>query len=126
MNTRKITIAVGAAAAFGLIATPFALADSTQPAGVAPAPTTVAFGADGKLVNGNTVGEWEISNLKPSTDVLSEHLNGTLWEATAEYTAERGNSQPFVPNLNARTASGDNYRVLWGVASPQGINPAGS
>ena len=125
MSTRKITIAIGAAAAFGLIATPFALADSTQPAGVAPAPTTVAFGKDGKLVNGNTVAEWEISNLKPSTDVLSEHINGTLWEATAEYSAERGSSQPFVPNLNARAADGENYRVLWGAATPQGINPAG-
>ncbi|WP_165606013.1 MPT63 family protein, partial [Mycolicibacterium mucogenicum] len=125
MSTRKITIAIGAAAAFGLIATPFAVADPAQPAGVTSAPTTVAFGADGKLVDGNTVAEWQISNLKPSTDVLSQHLNGTLWEATAEYTAERGNSQPFVPNLNARTAAGENYRVLWGAATPQGINPAG-
>ncbi|TLH50306.1 MPT63 family protein, partial [Mycolicibacterium aubagnense] len=125
MSTRKITIAIGAAATFGLIATPFALADSTQPAGVAPAPTTVAFGKDGKLVTGNTVAEWEISNLKPSTDALSEHINGTLWEATAEYSAERGSSQPFVPNLNARAADGENYRVLWGVATGQGINPAG-
>ena len=125
MSTRKITIAIGAAAAFGLIATPFAVADSTQPASVSPAPTTIAFGKDGKLVDGNTVAEWQISNLKPSTDVLSQHLNGTLWEATAEYSAERGSSQPFVPNLNARTADGENYRVLWGAATPQGLNPAG-
>ncbi|MCY0869635.1 MAG: DUF1942 domain-containing protein, partial [Firmicutes bacterium] len=32
--------------------------------------------------------------------------------------------QPIVSNLNARARSGQTYRVLFGVATPQGVNPA--
>src|SRR6185369_6090494 len=49
---------------------------------------------------------------------------GTLWEATATDEAIQGSVTPIVSNLNARAANGDNYRVLFQVATPQGVNPA--
>ncbi len=49
---------------------------------------------------------------------------GTLWQATATDVAIQGSVQPVISNLNARARSGQTYRVLFGVATPQGVNPA--
>jgi hypothetical protein len=47
-----------------------------------------------------------------------------LWEAIATDEAIQGAATPIVSNLNARARSGQNYRVLFGVATPQGVSPA--
>jgi hypothetical protein len=81
------------------------------------------LGSSAELVNGDVVQAWTIKNLKPSTDTISYPVIGTLWEAEATDTAVQGSVQPIVPNLNARASNGRSYRVLFGVATPQGLNP---
>jgi hypothetical protein len=105
-----MALAVGA-----VLSAPLAGADTTS---------TAWLGQQAKLVNGNVVQGWTISGLKPSTDVIPHHVQGTLWEATATDQAIQGSVIPIVSNLNARARNGDTYRVLWGVATPQGVNPA--
>ena len=98
--------------------------------GIAGAPTAAAdadmqyLGEQGELVNGDVVQGWTVSGLKPSTDTIPYPVAGTLWEATATDEAISGNVIPIVANLNARAESGQTYRVLFGVATAQGVNPA--
>ncbi|MGB8403441.1 MAG: MPT63 family protein, partial [Mycobacterium sp.] len=118
MNINKITAAAAAAAAAAAIAAPLAWADDTV------STTTASLGQQAKLIDGNSVQGWTITDLKPSTDAVPYAANGTLWEATATDEAIQGGATPIVSNLNARAADGQNYRVLFGVATPQGVNPA--
>jgi hypothetical protein len=117
----KITSALAAAAAvaaagsMGFIGAPIASAED---------PTTTSIGSQAKLVDGNVVQGWTISNLKTSTDPIPYPVSGTLWEATATDEALQGGASPIVSNFNARARSGQTYRALFGVASPQGVNPA--
>lgn len=109
---------VAAAAAFGcigFIGTPIATADDL---------TTTTIGNEARLTNGNVVQGWTITDLKASTDQIPYPVAGTLWEATATDQAIEGSVTPIVSNLNARAKSGETYRVLFGVATPQGVNPA--
>ncbi|CAJ1582787.1 MPT63 family protein [[Mycobacterium] wendilense] len=117
MKTSKIAITATSAALFaatGLFGAP-----------LAGAAETADLGDQAELAVGNVVQGWTISDLKESTDVVSYPVRGTLWEATATSEALAGNVQPIVSNLNARTDSGETYRVLFQIASPQGISPAG-
>lgn len=88
------------------------------------APTLVSLGQAAELVNGSAVQTWTVSGLKPSSDVIPWHVNGTLWEATATNEAVQGSIQPVVSDLNARARNGETYRVLFLAATPQGVNPA--
>jgi hypothetical protein len=81
-------------------------------------------GSQAKLVDGNVIQGWTISDLRPSSDAIPYPVAGALWEATATDEALQGSATPIVSNLNARTRSGETYRVLFGVATPQGVNPA--
>jgi hypothetical protein len=105
---------VATSGAVGIISTPIALAETS----------TQTIGSQGKLVDGNVIQAWTISNLKPSEDVIPHQVSGTLWEATATDQAMQGAATPIVSNLNARAQSGQTYRALFGVATPQGVNPA--
>src|SRR5262249_51828818 len=61
----------------------------------------------------------------PSSDTIPDYaVAGTLYEATAGYKALQGGGTPIIPNLNARTADGGNYQVLWMANTPQGISGA--
>lgn len=116
MKTSRIAITATSAALFAataLFGAPLVGAESTD------------LGERAELTAGGVVQGWTISDLKQSTDVVSYPVRGTLWEATATNEAIQGNVQPVVSNLNARTEAGDTYRVLFQVASPQGISPAG-
>ena len=97
-----------------IISAPIALAETS----------TQTIGSQGKLVDGNVIQAWTISNLKPSTDVIPHQVSGTLWEATATDQAIQGAATPIVSNINARAQSGQTYRALFGVATAQGVNPA--
>nr|MCH9760712.1 MPT63 family protein [Actinomycetes bacterium] len=63
------------------------------------------------------------SGLRPSSDTIPYPVQGQLWEATATDTAIQGEVTPVVANFNARANDGQTYRVLWEVATPQGVNP---
>ena len=106
---------VATAGAVGLIAAPVSSAEDV---------TTTAVGSQAKLVDGNVIQGWTISDLRPSSDAIPYPVAGTLWEATATDEALQGSATPIVSNLNARARSGETYRVLFGVATPQGVNPA--
>ena len=109
-------IALAAVVAAGALAgAPSAWADESSP--------DLRIGQAGTLVNGDVVQTWTINGLKPSGDAIPAELAGSLWEATATNAAVAGSVIPVIPNFNAR-GGGDNYRVLFGVATAQGVNPA--
>lgn len=119
INTTTTVLAAAAtvatAGAVGIIAAPISSAEDA---------TTTTIGSQAKLVDGNVVQGWTISDLRPSSDAIPYPVAGTLWEATAADEAIQGSAIPIVSNLNARARSGQTYRVLFGVATPEGVNPA--
>jgi hypothetical protein len=120
-NALVATAAAATAGSIGILGAPLAAADDLTTATTA---TTTTVGNEAKLTDGNVIQGWTISNLKASTDVIPYPVAGTLWEATATDQAIAGSSTPIVSNLNARASDGRTYRVLFGVATPQGVNPA--
>lgn len=116
MSLKPALVAVAAAAA---------AAATLATAAAASADAEVQYlGQPGELVNGDIVQHWTVTDLKPSSDVIPYQPAGTLWEATATDEAIAGYVTPVVSNLNARAANGDTYRVLFGVATEQGVNPS--
>jgi hypothetical protein len=85
---------------------------------------TTTLGSQVELVDGAVMQGWTVTDLKPSSDVIPHPVRGTLWEATATDVAITGSATPIVSNFNARARNGDTYRVLFGAATPQGVNPA--
>ena len=83
-----------------------------------------ALGSQATLVNGDVVQGRTVSDLKPSADAIPYPLQGTLWEVSATDEAIKGSVIPIVPDLAALTPSGQTYRALYQVATPQGVNPA--
>lgn len=114
MITRALVATVAVAAA-GSLGAPIAAADDL---------TTTTIGNEATLTNGDVVQGWTIGDLKPSADQIPYPVAGTLWEATATDQAIQGSVTPIVSNLNARAKDGQTYRVLFGVATPQGVNPS--
>lgn len=117
---KNATICTGAASialamGMGLAGAPLAAADVT----------TTTFGNEARLVDGAVTQGWTVTGLKPSSDAIPYPVRGTLWEATATDTAISGGVTPIVSNFNARARNGDTYRVLFTVATPQGVNPSG-
>lgn len=120
MNNIGITSILAATAAAGIVAAPIASAEAEAE----PTVQTQTLGSQGKLVDGAVVQGWTVDNLQPSTDAIPYQVKGTLWEATANDQAIQGTVTPIVSNLNARAENGETYRALFGVATPQGVNPA--
>lgn len=117
---KNSTICTGAASialamGMGLTGAPIAAADVT----------TTTLGNEARLVDGAVTQGWTVTGLKPSSDAIPYPVRGTLWEATATDTAISGGVTPIVSNFNARARNGDTYRVLFTVATPQGVNPSG-
>ncbi|GAB3218613.1 MPT63 family protein [Mycolicibacterium hippocampi] len=110
-----VATAAAAAAAIGVAAAPSASAENIE---------IQSLGEPGELVDGDVIQHWTVTGLKPSTDAIPYQPAGTLWEATATDEAVSGSAIPIVSNFNARAENGDTYRVLFGVATPQGVNPA--
>ena len=115
--TRALAAATAIAGVAGFATSPIAVADDG-------APSTHTLGEQAALGDGSVLQGWTVSDLKVSTDTIPYHVRGTLWEATATDEALRGFSTPVVSNLNARAADGETYRVLFQVATPQGVNPS--
>ncbi|MCV7229627.1 MPT63 family protein [Mycolicibacterium komossense] len=114
MKITALAASALAVGAIGIISAPIASAD----------PDVTNLGSQAKLVDGNIVQGWTVANLRPSSDTIPYPVQGALWEATANDQAIAGSVTPIVSNLNARARSGETYRVLFGVATPQGVNPA--
>lgn len=117
MKIASVTSALACTAAaltVSLLSTPAAAADVE----------TTTFGDDAELVDNGVVQAWVVSDLRRSADVIDYPVRGTLWEATATGVAVAGTVTPVVSNFNARADDGATYRVLFGAATPLGVNPA--
>jgi hypothetical protein len=101
-------------------------------AGIISAPNASAtmfakFGSWQNLTDdsGNVITTWAVSKPKLSSDTIPNYpLAGQLYEATAGFKALKGSGTPIIPNLNARSADGQNYQVLWQASTPNGISGA--
>jgi Domain of unknown function (DUF1942) len=109
------------AAAFGLA--PVCLTVDGAPVASADSATVHDLGDQAPLVDGSVVQGWTLGDLRKSSDIIPYPVQGTLWEANATDQALEGSAIPVVSNLNARTESGQSYRALFQVATPQGVNP---
>jgi Domain of unknown function (DUF1942) len=65
-----------------------------------------------------------VNSLRRSSDVVPFPVAGRLWQATATVDAQQGTVAPIVSDFKARAATGQTYRVLANVATPQNVNPA--
>jgi len=110
-----VLASAAAAGAVGIVSAPIASAEDTS---------VSSLGSQGKLVDGNVIQGWTISNLQPSSDEIPYPVSGTLWEATATDEAIQGGVTPIVSNLNARAQSGQTYGALFQVPTTEGVNPA--
>ena len=85
------------------------------------------FGSPQQLkdADGAVVQQWSVTDLRASTDLVPGYpLAGRLWEATGSVEALSGTVTPIIPNVYAVSASGERYKVLWQVASPNSISGA--
>ncbi|OFJ51178.1 immunogenic protein MPT63 [Mycolicibacterium grossiae] len=83
------------------------------------------FGSHQQVADAGGVQDWSVTDLKKSSDPAPGYpLAGQLWEATVSVTAISGTVTPIIPNFSASTRGGADYRVLWQLASSQGISPA--
>lgn len=90
----------------------------------APETEIAPLGTPQELVDGMTVSAYTVDGLQPSDDVLNVPVTGELWEATTSVDAVQGTVTPTIPFFNARTDAGENYRVLFQAASPEGLSGA--
>jgi Domain of unknown function (DUF1942) len=122
LNTR--TFATALVAATVGVAPAVVTVDSAPIASADSSAAIQDLGNQLDLTDGSVVQRWTVSNLNKSTDEIPYPVQGTLWEATATDEALQGTVVPIVSNLNARGRNGQAYRVLFQVATPQGVNPA--
>ena len=65
---------------------------------------------------------YTVRNLLRSHDAVP--ANGQLYEATVKVDAIQGWATPMIPMFNARAQSGQNYRVLANVVTPDSLSGA--
>ena len=94
-------------------------------ASLGAAATVQPFGTRETLSDpgGLMVTAYTVSKLAPSSDVIPYRPMGKLYEATVTVEADRGTITPVLPPFMARTATGQNYPALVGVAAPLGVSP---
>lgn len=110
----SVASATAAAAAVALVGAGTASAD----------PMTASFGTAQKLTDGMVVSSYTVSKPTASNDVVNVPLAGKLYEANTTVSATQGTVTPSIPFFNARTSSGENYRVLWQAYAPEGLSGA--
>lgn len=117
-TTTAMKTAIGAAAiaAAGV----FGAATAT-----AAPPTVQGFGTAERLVDGPLVTSYTVANLQPSTVTIPGYApQGQLYQAEITAKSVSGVVTPVVADFNARSATGQTYRVIDTVPVPNGLNPA--
>jgi hypothetical protein len=116
---KKLAAPVGAAAVMFSIAAgtvaPASAANNIKPFG-----TQETLKYDHGLVE---VG-YTAAGLSPSTDTVPYPVSGQLYESMVTVDAVQGWVTPLVPFFNARAESGQNYRVIANVWTPEGLSGA--
>jgi hypothetical protein len=122
--TMAAAVAVAAAVAMTSLATASA-SPTTARLGAAQTIEDRSYDPDNGNVEGVSVTSYTVSNLQPSNDVVNAPLAGRLWEATVTVNVVQGQDivAPVIPFFNARSPGGDNYRVLYQMAAPNGLVP---
>lgn len=93
-------------------------------AAAADPPDIQQLGASESLLDGPMVTAYTVSNLQPSNVTIAGYVpHGQLWQADVSAVANNGTVTPLVSNFNARTADGQNYRVVNTVPAPGGLSP---
>jgi Domain of unknown function (DUF1942) len=82
------------------------------------------FGKQEVLNNGASGTAYTVAGLSPSTDSIPYPVSGTLYESTVTVNALWGSVTPVIPMFNARAESGQNYRVLANVLTPDTLSGA--
>lgn len=90
----------------------------------ASAAEVAGFGSTQDLWDGAVESAYTVSAPTPSEDVVNVPIVGRLYEAETTVEAVHGTVTPAIPFFNARTDSGENYRVLWQAFAPQGLSGA--
>lgn len=113
---RQITTTAAAAtvAAFGVLGTAVASADTES----------AAFGQAQQVTDGTAVSAYTIEELEPSDDTVGIEVTGQLYEADATVQAVEGTATPAIPSFTARTADGTDYQVLTQVTGPESLTVA--
>ena len=120
MKFTKTAMKTGIGAAAIAAAGVFGAATAT-----AAPPTVQSFGASENLVDGPMVTSYTVSNLHPSNVTIPGYTpHGHLYQADITARSESGIITPVVADFNARTAGGQNYRVIDTVPVPNGLNAA--
>lgn len=92
---------------------------------VAAPPTMGGFGTSEQLVDGPLITNYTVSNLQPASVTIPGYTpQGQLYQANVTAQANSGAVTPVVSDFNARTASGQQYRVIDTVPVPNGLSPA--
>jgi hypothetical protein len=88
-------------------------------------PTIQPFGSSEQLVDGPLITAYTVNNLQPSNVTIPGYTpKGQLWQADVTAVANAGTVTPLVADFNARSASGQNYRVIDKLPAPNGLSPA--
>ncbi|GAB7143291.1 MPT63 family protein [Mycobacterium riyadhense] len=88
-------------------------------------PSIQQFGTSAPIVSGPLVTAYTVHNLEPTDMTIPGYTpQGQLWQAEVTAVANSGTVTPLVSSFNARTPTGQNYRVVNNVPAPAGINPA--
>ncbi|ETZ99168.1 immunogenic protein MPT63 [Mycobacterium kansasii 732] len=88
-------------------------------------PTIEGFGTAEQLVDGPMVTSYTVANLQPSNVTIPGYTpHGKLYQAEVTAKSISGVVTPVVSDFNARSASGQTYRVIDTVPVPNGLNPA--
>lgn len=82
------------------------------------------FGERETLIEGAMVTGYTVTGLGPSADAIPYPVAGELYEATVTVDAIVGWVTPWVPLFNARAESGQGYRVLANIWTPEGLSGA--
>jgi Domain of unknown function (DUF1942) len=117
-TTTTVQTAIGAAgiAAVGVFA----------PAAASAAPPNIQeFGTSESLIDGPMVTAYMVGNLQPSTIAIPGYTpKGTLYQADITATSDGGTVTPMVRDFSARGPSGQTYKLIDKVETPNGLNPA--
>ena len=117
------TLRIPAKSAVG--ATGIAVLGVFSAAGAAAAPSIQDFGTGEQLNDGALVTTYIVDNLQPSATAIPGFTpHGQLYQADVTARADSGTITPIVADFNARSADGQNYRVIDTVPTPDGINPS--
>lgn len=124
MRTATVAAAVAAAAALAITSVPRASATpTTARLGTAQTIEDITDDPDTGVYSVCDT-SLTVANLQPSRDIVDAPLAGRLWEATVTVHPVQCFAAPGIPFFNARSADADNYRVLYQVATPNGLSPA--